>query len=460
MSATTAEPGSSTPSPRPGSAILSAQDEVGPICQDLLRIDSSNYGDGSGPGERAAAEYVMASLTEVGLAPELFESAPGRANVVVRLPGTDPTRGALVLHGHTDVVPAAAADWSVDPFGGEEHDGLLWGRGAVDMKDMDAMILAVVRQMAREGRRPARDVVVALFADEEAGGVFGARYAVDRRPELFEGATEAISEVGGFSVEIGVPGGAPHRAYLLQTAEKGIGWLRLVADGRAGHGSQVNTENAVTMLAAAVARIGNHAWPLQLTPTVQALLQGVAELTGLPFDPQDPAGVDRLVAALGSAARFVGATTRNTANPTQLSAGYKANVIPGSAQAVIDTRFLPGHEDAARATIVALAGEHVRVEEIHRDVALEAPFAGALVDAMVASLQAEDPGATVLPYTLSAGTDNKSLSRLGITGYGFAPLQLPTSLDFSAMFHGVDERVPVESLKFGVRVLDRLLATC
>ncbi|WP_199421806.1 M20/M25/M40 family metallo-hydrolase [Actinotalea solisilvae] len=432
-----------------------AEDEVARLCQDLLRIDTSNYGDGSGPGERAAAEYVLGALTEVGLEPELFESAPGRANVVVRLEGTDPSRGALVLHGHTDVVPAAADDWTVDPFGGEERDGLLWGRGAVDMKDMDAMILAVVRQMAREGRRPARDVVVAFFADEEAGGRFGARYAVDHRPELFEGATEAISEVGGFSVDVG-----GSRAYLLQTAEKGIGWLRLVAEGRAGHGSQVNHENAVTELAAAVARIGTYAWPLQITPTVRALLTGVADLTGLPLDLEDPDAVARLVDALGPAARFVGATVRNTANPTQLSAGYKANVIPGSAEAVLDTRFLPGHEDEARATIAELAGPRVRVEDVHRDIALEVPFSGGLVDAMVAALHAEDPGATVLPYTLSGGTDNKSLARLGITGYGFAPLRLPASLDFSAMFHGVDERVPVESLRFGTRVLDRLLATC
>ncbi|NTW40885.1 MAG: M20/M25/M40 family metallo-hydrolase [Cellulomonadaceae bacterium] len=455
--------------PGPGSSATggtgggtTAQDEVKAICQDLLRIDSSNFGDGSGPGERAAAEYVMASLTEVGLDPELFESAPGRANVVVRLPGTDASRPALVLHGHTDVVPAAAEDWSVDPFGGEEIDGLLWGRGAVDMKDMDAMILAVVRQMAREDRRPPRDVVVAMFADEEAGGVYGASHAVDHRPELFEGATEAISEVGGFSVEVGAgpDGTGGHRAYLLQTAEKGIGWLRLVAEGRAGHGSQVNSDNAVTHLAAAVARIGAHPWPMQLTPTVQALLSGVADLTGLPYEPEDPQAVDRLVDALGPAARFVGATIRSTANPTQLGAGYKANVIPGRAEAVLDTRFLPGDEAAARAVIERLAGEHVRVEEIHRDVALEVPFSGDLVDAMVASVLAHDPEATVLPYMLSGGTDNKSLSRLGIVGYGFAPLRLPASLDFSAMFHGVDERVPVESLVFGTRVLDRLLSTC
>ncbi|QTE30767.1 M20/M25/M40 family metallo-hydrolase [Pengzhenrongella sicca] len=434
---------------------VTAQDEVTGICQDLLRIDSSNYGDGSGPGERAAAEYVMASLTEVGLDPEYFESAPGRANVVVRLPGTDRARPALVLHGHLDVVPAQADEWQVDPFAGEERDGLLWGRGAVDMKDMDAMILAVVRQYAREGRRPARDVVIGMFADEEAGGVFGARWAVDNRPDLFEGATEAISEVGGFSVEI-----AGQRAYLLQTAEKGLAWLRLVADGRAGHGSQVNHDNAVTHVAAAVARIGQHAWPLALTPTVRRLLDGVAQLTGRRFDPEDPDGIDALVAELGTAARFVGATIRTTANPTQLGAGYKANVIPGRAEATVDLRYVPGHGQEALATIERLAGEHVRLEAIHRDIALEVPFEGDLVDAMVAAVQAEDPGALVLPYTLSAGTDNKSLSRLGIAGYGFAPLRLPADLDFAGMFHGVDERVPVEALTFGVRVLDRLLRTC
>lgn len=439
----------------PAVPVPTAEDEVVRICQDLLRIDTSNFGDGSGPGERAAAEHVMTLLHEVGLEPELFESAPGRASVVVRLEGEDRSRPALVLHGHLDVVPAQASDWSVDPFAGEERDGLLWGRGAVDMKDMDAMILAVVRQMVREGRKPARDVVVAFFADEEAGGVFGARYAVDHRPELFEGATEAISEVGGFSVEVD-----GRRAYLLQTAEKGIAWLRLVAEGRAGHGSQVNPDNAVTHLAEAVARIGAHAWPYTLTPTVDALLRGVADLTGLPFDPHDPTSVDALVAALGPASRFVGATVRHTSNPTQLTAGYKANVIPGRAEAAIDARLLPGNEDEGFATLQALAGEHVRVEEIHRDIALEVPFSGDLVDAMVDALHVEDPGAAVLPYTLSGGTDNKSLARLGITGYGFAPLRLPADLDFSGMFHGVDERVPVDSLRFGVRVLDRLLRTC
>lgn len=437
------------------SDVARAEDEVVDICRDLIRIDTTNPGDGTGPGERAAAEHVVGLLQDVGLEPELFESAPGRANVVVRIEGADASRPALVVHGHLDVVPAHAPDWSVDPFGAELRDGLVWGRGAVDMKDMDAMVLAVVRQMVREGRRPARDVVLAMFADEEAGGRLGAHWAVEHRPELFAGATEAISEVGGFSVDV-----AGQRVYLLQTAEKGLAWLRLVAEGRAGHGSQVNTDNAVTHLAAAVARLGQHAWPLELTPTVRALLEGVAELTGLPFDPEDPTGVDALVDALGPASRFVGATLRHTTNPTRLDAGYKENVIPGGATASVDGRFLPGRVTEFDATVAELVGPHVRVEDLVRDTGLEVPFEGALVDAMVASVVAEDPGATVLPYMLSGGTDNKALSRLGITGYGFAPLRLPADLDFAGMFHGVDERVPVDALRFGTRVLDRLLATC
>ncbi|MDP9884070.1 acetylornithine deacetylase/succinyl-diaminopimelate desuccinylase-like protein [Sinomonas atrocyanea] len=428
-----------------------AEDEVVRICQDLIRFDTSNFGDGSGPGERAAAEYAAGLLAEVGLEPELFESAPGRANVVVRLEGADPEAGALVVHGHLDVVPAQKEDWSVDPFAAELKDGLIWGRGAVDMKDMDAMILSVVREMRRTGTRPRRDLVIAMFADEEAGGAYGARWAVDNRPELFDGATEAISEVGGFSAQIG-----GKRAYLLQTAEKGLGWLSLKTAGRAGHGSQVNDDNAVTRLARAVSRIGDYTWPIEITDTTRWFLDGVTELTGVEFDPENP---EILLKELGTVARFVGATLQNTSNPTVLKAGYKDNVIPGTAEARVDTRTLPGQDELVLAKLKELAGDGIEFSYIHQDVSLETPFEGPLVEAMVGALAAEDPDAVVLPYTLSGGTDNKSLSRLGITGYGFAPLRLPGDLDFPAMFHCVDERVPADSLQFGARVLRRLLTS-
>lgn len=428
---------------------VAPEDEVVRICRELIQIDTSNFGDNEGPGERKAAEYTAGLIEEAGLEAQLFESAPGRASVVTRVSGSDSSLPALVVHGHLDVVPAQKEDWSVDPFGAEERDGLIWGRGAVDMKDMDAMILSVLRSMQREGVHPKRDLIFAFFADEEAGGNYGASWLVDNKPELFEGATEAISEVGGFSATIG-----GQRTYLLQTAEKGISWLRLVAHGRAGHGSQINTDNAVTQLARAVARIGEHQWPVELTPTTRQFLDGVTELTGVEFDPDNP---ETLLKELGTVARFVGATLQNTSNPTMLKGGYKHNVIPGSAEALIDVRTLPGQEEEVLATIKSLAGESVEVSYAHKDVSLEVPFAGNLVDRMVDALLAEDPEAKVLPYTLSGGTDNKSLSRLGITGYGFAPLRLPDDLDFTGMFHGVDERVPTESLRFGARVLNRLL---
>lgn len=430
----------------------SAEDEVVDLCRDLIRIDTSNFGDDSGPGERKAAEHVMTLLDEVGIDGELIESEPGRSSVVFRWEGADPTRPALVLHGHLDVVPAQAADWQVDPFSGEIIDGYLWGRGAVDMKDMDAMMLATIREMVRTGAKPARDIVVAFFADEEAGGIKGAHWLVDHRPELFEGATEAVSEVGGFSIEV-----AGKRCYLVQTAEKGIRWLRLVAHGRAGHGSQVATDNAVTTLCAAVTRIGEHRWPLHFTPPVERFLDGVSELTGITLDRDDPSA---LLEQLGTTARWVGATLQNTANPTALTAGYKHNVIPGSASALIDCRPLAGYEDDVMRTITELAGEGIEVETLVADTALDAPFDVPVTDAMVAALLAEDPGANVLPYCLSGGTDNKSMKQLGINGYGFAPLRLPADLDFSALFHGVDERVPIDALRFGTRVLRRFLQTC
>jgi acetylornithine deacetylase/succinyl-diaminopimelate desuccinylase-like protein len=452
----TDRPSATTSSPKPSPA----EQEVADLCRDLIRIDTSNYGDGSGPGERVAAEHVMALLHEVDLEPELVESEPGRSTVMVRVEG-DPTgtaeRGALMVHGHLDVVPADAGDWQVDPFAGEERDGCLWGRGAVDMKDMDAMMLAVLRDMARSGHRPPRDLVFAFFADEEAGGVLGSHWLVDHRPDLIDGVTEAVSEVGGYSVTVDDRDGDPVRLYLLQTAEKGIAWLRLVAHGRAGHGSQINTDNAITRLAGAVSRIGAHRWPIELTPTVRQFLDEVAEITGVELDPARP---DDVLDRLGSIARFVGATVQDTANPTLLQSGYKHNVIPASAEAFLDCRFLPGHEESLLRTVRELAGEGVDVQVHHRDISLETTFDGALVDAMVASLQAEDDGARVLPYCLSGGTDNKALNRAGIRGFGFAPLRLPRELDFAAMFHGVDERVPVDALHFGTRVLDRFLRTC
>ena len=436
----------------PASPGATAQDEVAALCSDLIRIDTTNPGDHSGPGERAAAERVAGLLADAGLAPTVLESRPGRASVVTRISGTDPARPALLIHGHLDVVPATAADWQVPPFSGEISGGCVWGRGAVDMKDMDAMILTVVRQRLREGRRPPRDVVLAFVADEEAGGTWGARWLVDSHPELFEGVTEAIGEVGGFSATIG-----GQRIYPIQTAEKGMAWMRLTARGTAGHGSMLQPDNAVTELAETVARIGRHEWPVRLTPSVRAFLAAAAAALGIDFSPN---AADEVLAKLGPITRMVGATLTNTVNPTVLNAGYKVNVVPQAATADVDGRFLPGHEEEFFAEVDGLLGPGVRREFIHHDIALETTFDGDLCAAMSAALLAEDPAARIVPYCLSGGTDAKSFSRLGIRCFGFTPLRLPADLDFSGMFHGVDERVPVEALRFGVRVLDRFLDHC
>ena len=431
---------------------MAAQDEVASLCSDLIRIDTTNRGDHSGPGERAAGEHVAALLAEVGLAPEILESHPGRASVVTRMAGEDPSRPALLIHGHLDVVPADAADWSTHPFSGDIADGVVWGRGAVDMKDMDAMILATVRQRMREGRRPPRDVVIAFLADEEAGGTWGAQWLVDNHPRLFEGVTEAIGEVGGFSATIG-----GQRLYLIQTAEKGMAWLRLTARGTAGHGSMIQPDNAVTELAETVARIGRHEWPVRLTPSAQMFLIAACDALGLDFSPGN---VREVLGKLGTLAKMTGATVTNTANPTILNAGYKVNVVPQAAVAEVDGRFLPGYEEEFLTELDSLLGPGVQREFVHHDVALETTFDGDLCGAMTAALLAEDASARTVPYCISGGTDAKAFSRLGIRCFGFAPLRLPADLDFFGMFHGVDERVPVAALQFGVRVLDHFLDRC
>jgi len=423
-------------------------DEVVELCRDLIRIDSTNPTS----NERAAAEWVAARLTDAGLSPALLESEPGRASVVARWKGEAGDRPALLIHGHLDVVPADADDWQVPPFAGEIRDDCLWGRGAVDMKDMDAMTLAVLADWVRQGKRPPRDVVLAFVADEEAGGVYGAHWLADNHPDLFEGCSEAISEVGGFSITVG-----GRRLYAIETAEKGIAWLTLVARGRAGHGSMLNDDNAVTALAEAVARIGRHKFPVRLTAAVEEFLRELCDALGIAFDPADVEGV---VSKLGPIARMVGATLRHTANPTMLVAGYKHNVIPQTATAHVDGRFLPGGEQQFLDELAQVVGPDVAIEMLHSDIAYETTFDGVLVDAMKRALAAEDPDGRAVPYCLSGGTDAKSFSGLGIRCFGFSPLRLPPELDFTGMFHGIDERVPIDGLRFGTRVLSRFLATC
>jgi acetylornithine deacetylase/succinyl-diaminopimelate desuccinylase-like protein len=443
-----------TDSPQPS-------DEVVDLVSALIRFDTTNTGElETTVGEGDCARWVAQQLEDVGYECEYVESgAPGRGNVITRLPGADRSRGALLVHGHLDVVPAEAADWSVHPFSGAVEGGYVWGRGAVDMKNMIGMMIAVARYLKRSEIVPPRDLVFAFVADEEAGGKYGCQWLVENRPDLFDGVTEAIGEVGGFSLTVPHRDGGDKRLYLIETAEKGMRWMRLTARGRAGHGSFVHDDNAVTTLAAAVARLGSHRFPLVLTDPVAQFLTAVGEETGHVFDPESP-DLDGTIAKLGPIGRIVGATMRDSANPTMLKAGYKANVIPATAEAVVDCRVLPGRQEAFEATIDELIGPDVTREWITALPPYETTFDGELVDAMNAALLAVDPDARIVPYMLSGGTDAKHFARLGIRCFGFIPLRLPPELDFAALFHGVDERVPVESLTFGTQVLEHFLLNC
>lgn len=422
------------------------------ILTDLIRFDTTNYGDGRANGEGDAANYVVGFLRDLGLSPEVVthkkEGEPDRPSVIARWEGTDPSLPPLLVHGHLDVVPAQAEEWSVDPFSGVVKDGCVWGRGAVDMKDMDAMVLAVLEDAVGRGMRPRRTIVLAFFADEEAGGVRGSHYVVSARPDLFDGVQQAISEVGGYSVAL-----AGRRAYMIQTGEKGLMWLRLSAHGRAGHGSHVNDDNAIVALARALVRLGDVEWPVELTPTTRLLLDAVSQLAGT--DPtEDPHAVG---ARTGFAARFVNASLQTTANPTLLSAGVKHNVVPQTATAFVDVRPLPGRNVDILAQVREIVGPNIDVAVDVDDIGFETTFDGDLVEAIVDAVERHDPGAACLPYLLSAGTDNKALQRLGIRGFGFVPLKVPDDFDFPGMFHGVDERVPIGSLEFGHGVLSDLL---
>ena len=435
-----------------------ATDEVVELVSRLIQFDTSNTGElATTKGEAECARWVQQKLEEVGFETEYLESGqPGRGNVFATLPGADRGRGKLLLHSHLDVVPAQAEDWSVHPFSGAVEDGYVWGRGAIDMKDMVGMALALARQFKRTGTVPPRDIVFAFLADEEAGGKWGSHWLVDNRPDLFEGITEAVGEVGGFSLTVDRPDGTQKRLYLVETAEKGLAWMRLTATAKAGHGSFLHEDNAVTILSEAVAKLGRHQFPLVMTESVSQFLEAVSEESGLSLTPDTP-DLETALFKIGSIARIIGATLRDTANPTMLQAGYKANVIPQTATAVVDCRVLPGRQAAFEAEVDELIGPNVTREWITKLDSYETTFDGHLVDAMNDAILAHDPQGRTVPYMLSGGTDAKAFARLGIRCFGFAPLKLPTELDFAALFHGVDERVPVESLLFGTEVLEHFL---
>lgn len=418
------------------------------IARDLIRFDTSNWGEGKANPELPAAEYVQALLSALGIKAEIFESAPGRANLVARIPGLNSELQPLIIHGHLDVVPALGEEWSVDPFAGVVKDGYLWGRGAIDMKHMVAMMIASLESILKSNRKPNRDIIFSLFADEEAGGAYGSHFMVENHPEFFEGAEAAITEIGGYSITAN-----DKRVYLLQTAEKALIWANLKVTSVPAHGSLVHEQNAVSILSRAIAKIADYKWPVSLTPTTEVMFSELKRILGL----AQGSSVADLLQALGEHSTVVSASFQNTSNPTGLTAGYKHNVIPATALATIDIRTIPGQEKQVIDILENLVGPEIEISFANRDIGLEESFDSPIAQKAKELLLRHDPSAEVIPLMISGGTDNKALKQLEIPGYGFAPLQMPADLNFSKLFHGIDERIPLAALEFGTDVLTDLI---
>ena len=440
----------------------------------LIRIPSVNPPDGDPDlaagrdprgGEAAAARYCAGVLDGAGIESEVIELVPGRGSCVARLRATGPaTEPPLILLSHLDVVPVDAESWTRDPFGGDLVDGVVWGRGAVDMKDMVAMELAVMLALVRSGADLRRDVILATVADEEAGGEHGARGLVEQRPELFHDAdgrpaSVALNEVGGYSITLD-----GRRFYTIQVAEKGIAWTRLRTRGTPGHGSMPHADNATVKLARAVGALAEDEArrPRRVLPVVADFLDrlGLGEVARLA--ESDPAGAST---ALGAAVsdpvmrRSLEAMLRDTATPTVLRAGKKVNVLPGSGEAEIDVRTLPGTDQARFLEhLQAVVGDLATVESVVTLPAVEWPADAEIVSHMHDALRDADPEATALPMMITPGTDAKALAQLGIPCYGFAPLRMDADVPFLSLFHGHDERVPVSAIAFGLPVLAEVVA--
>jgi acetylornithine deacetylase/succinyl-diaminopimelate desuccinylase-like protein len=416
--------------------------DVVDLCQALLRFDTSN----PGATEERAAAFVVDALAKSGIPSEVLEPAPGRCSVFASHDGQDDSLPALVVHGHLDVVPPQETGWTHDPFGGVVADGCLWGRGAVDMKGAVAMMLATQLALAASGRKPRRRVVFAYFADEEMGGAMGARHVVAHRPDLFEGVSDAVGEVGGFSITM--PSG--RRIYPLQCAERGALWCRFSLWGPGGHAAFGGVDNPVVGLADLIRRLGELTVETGPPPVYERFLETVGELGGV--------SDDGTLNGLGLFGQLVRAGGRTSFEPTVVRAGAKTNVIPDLAEVEVDCRFVPGGEEEALAAMRRVAADcGADLDLTMRMPGNASPTDGELPRACLEAVREVDPDGLVVPYIVPGGTDGGHLGQLGIRSYGFTPLVLPAGFDYPAMFHAPDERVPVDALRLGHEIFTRLV---
>ncbi len=435
--------------------------DVVSLLQSLIRFDTTNQAPGDAVGELEAALWIEELLLGAGLEPVLLarDDAPHRANLVVRVAGTDRSLDALLLHAHLDVVPAEPDQWAIDPFAGEISDGYVHGRGAMDMKDMAAMALTVLLEWGTTGSRPRRDVVVAFVADEETDGRYGARWLVEEHPELFAGVRVAIGESGAVVEEHATADGRSVRLARVSAGERGTMHVRLVVEDASGHASRPGHGNAVLTLVDALHRLGHHEWPLHVSTLVRAQLEQSAAAMGLEVELSTDVGVLAAIDTLGEVGDAVGYTIRASTTPTVIEAGYKVNVIPGHAEAQVDIRCPVGFEDELMTELRRVVGEDVTIEPIVHEPPVDAPIDGPWFEAMAAALRHVDPEVVVVPACMGGGTDAKSFFRLGIECYGFAPATLDPDGRHRSGIHGVDERVPVSSLEGGLEILRYFLET-
>ena len=425
--------------------MTSEQATIAEICSDLIRFDTTNPGG----QERKAAEYVCAFLSDLGIQPDLLELEPNRSNVVARWQGTDSELPALLIQAHLDTVPAQSADWSVDPFGGTIKDGYIWGRGAVDMKDAVAMYLAALRIMKWAGQVPKRDLILAFTADEETGGRLGAEFLVREHPELFEGCGVSIGEVGGFNVN--VDGQPP--IYLISTIDKGIRRYTVRCRGTSGHGSMVTNDNALIRLSGELISISALEHSTHIVDAMRSLVHSISP------SQCDESNYSMELERVGPVSRMLTCGLSNTANVTKIRGGYSENVVPGEAWATLDCRFLPDQEEVLHSELLSVLSDRTELTLDRHTPASVSSAETKWFDWLSQPIMRATPGALVSPFVFSGSTDNKWFSKLGISTYGFTPLHLPCDYDFASMFHGVDERVPISSLEFGVAVLADLFCT-
>jgi len=422
------------------------------LLQQLIRFDTTNP-----PGNEAECiAYLRRLLEDAGCDVELYAKDPARPNLLSRLRGRG-DRAPLLLQGHVDVVTTVAQDWTRAPFGGELVDGWVWGRGALDMKGGVAMMVSAFLRAATDSVELPGDVVLAVLADEEAGGDFGAKFLVEQHAHLFEGVEYSLGEFGGFTLEI-----AGRHIYPIQVAEKQICWLKATVPGRGGHGALPQRGGTMARLGKFLTDLDRKRTPVHVTPVARAMIEAIAD--AVPRPTRDvlrallrPRLTDRMLPLLKERARPMEGLLRNTVNATIIHAGEKVNVVPASVEVELDARALPGFgPDEVIAEVQALVGDDIDLELIRHDAGPPAPRLDQY-EALAGILRELEPGAIPVPMLQGGVTDARFFARLGIQNYGFLPLRLPGDFRFTTLVHAADERVPADAIEFGTEAVFRAL---